>query len=103
MDIQATVQKNGDVNIEQEITYSFVGSHNGIYITIPYNFDNENYNNIIKKKKLDDKFYNGNSVLVKQVSVLINGKEKMYKESHSGIIGDSDIYTCNAENRHIQN
>ena len=36
MDIQATIQDNGDVSIKQNITYKFNGSYNGIYITIPY-------------------------------------------------------------------
>ena len=34
MDIQATINKNGSVSIEQEITYNFNGSYNGIYIDI---------------------------------------------------------------------
>ena len=99
MDIQATVQKNGDVNIEQKITYSFEGSYNGIYVTIPYNFSDENYNNIIKKKKINDKFYNGNSVWVNQVSELVNGEERIYKLSYYGTNGMEGIYISNAQNR----
>ena len=99
MDIQATVQKNGDVNIEQELTYSFEGSYNGIYVTIPYNFSDENYNNIIKKKKINDKFYNGNSVWVNQVSELVNGEERIYKLSYYGTNGMEGIYISNAQNR----
>ena len=36
MDIQAEIQQNGSININQKITYNFVGNYNGIYITIPY-------------------------------------------------------------------
>ena len=35
MQIEATVQNNGDLQIEQTLKYAFNGEYNGIYITIP--------------------------------------------------------------------
>ena len=51
MDIQATVQENGDVNIKQSITYNFDGDYNGIYISIPYSIEDIEHDEIISKKK----------------------------------------------------
>ena len=51
MDIQATVQENGDVNIKQSITYNFDGDYNGIYISIPYRIEDIEHDEIISKKK----------------------------------------------------
>ena len=51
MDIQATVQENGDVNIKQSITYNFDGDYNRIYISIPYSIEDIEHDEIISKKK----------------------------------------------------
>ena len=48
MNIKATVQKNGSVDIEQDITFKFNGEYNGIYINIPYDFEDKEYERIIR-------------------------------------------------------
>ena len=50
MDIQATVLENGDVNIQQSITYNFEGDYNGIYISILYTIDDIEHDEIISNK-----------------------------------------------------
>ena len=41
MQIEATVQNNGDLQIEQTLKYAFNGEYNGIYITIPTKYKNQ--------------------------------------------------------------
>ena len=41
MDIQATIQENGSVNVKQSMTYRFNGEYNGIYIDIPEDVDDK--------------------------------------------------------------
>ena len=40
MQIEATIQENGDLQIEQTLKYVFNGEYNGIYITIPTKYSN---------------------------------------------------------------
>ena len=54
MDIQATVQENGSVKIVQKITYKFNGEYNGIYINVPYNLEDIEYDEIVKSNKIND-------------------------------------------------
>ena len=56
MQIEATIQDNGDLKIEQTLKYVFNGEYNGIYITIPTKYKNQEEiiskisNNIYKYK-----------------------------------------------------
>ena len=58
MDIQATILKNGNVNIKQSITYNFEGDYNGIYISIPYKINDIEHDEIIINKKINDNYNN---------------------------------------------
>ena len=56
MDIDATIQPNGDLKVEQSITYDFDGSYNGIYLTIPYEIYDVEKNEVIKNGSALNKF-----------------------------------------------
>ena len=59
MDIQATVKDNGTVSIEQTLTYKFDGSYNGIYMNVPYKFEDSEMKEVIKNGKISDAIYDG--------------------------------------------
>lgn len=90
MDIQATVNDEGSVNIEQKITYKFNGSYNGIYINIPYQLED------IEAEENDD-LYNGKGVTVNKVSVVNNGAETEFNKVNSAINGNKNVYTTTTE------
>ncbi len=93
MDIQATIQSDGSVKIEQELTYKFNGHYNGIYITVPYNFTDIENEEIIKNDRIDDDIYNGESVLVEKV-VLENSETSFsLGAEYSTQNGDNGVYT----------
>lgn len=59
MDIQATILKNGSVKVQQELTYKFNGKYNGIYIDIPSESDDEEYDRIRNQtSSFPDSLYN---------------------------------------------
>lgn len=78
MDIQANVNTDGSVDIEQTLTYYFNGEYNGIYITVPYKVTNSEYKDIIKNNRINDNLYTGSDVDVKSVSEIIGKAEKNY-------------------------
>lgn len=90
MDIQATVNDDGSVNIEQKITYKFNGSYNGIYINIPYQLED------IEAEENDD-LYNGKGVTVNKVSTINNGVETEFNKVNSAINGNKNVYTTTTE------
>lgn len=90
MDIQATVNDDGSVNIEQKITYKFNGSYNGIYINIPYQLED------VEAEENDD-LYNGKGVTVNKVSVVNNGAETEFNKVNSAINGNKNVYTTTTE------
>lgn len=90
MDIQATVNDDGSVNIEQKITYKFNGSYNGIYINIPYQLED------IEAEENDD-LYNGKEVTVNKVSTINNGVETEFNKVNSAINGNKNVYTTTTE------
>lgn len=90
MDIQATVNDDGSVNIEQKITYKFNGSYNGIYINIPYQLED------IEAEENDD-LYNGKEVTVNKVSTINNGAETEFNKVNSAINGNKNVYTTTTE------
>ena len=59
MDIQATIVEEGSVKVEQELTFKFNGSYNGIYIDIPDSVDNDDYDKFREQTTaLRDSLYN---------------------------------------------
>ena len=54
MDIQASINQDGSVAVEQTLTYKFNGQYNGIYITVPYNKTDSQYADIIKNNKINN-------------------------------------------------
>ncbi len=101
MDIQVTVNQDGSVSVEQEMTFKFNGEYNGIYIDIPYNLKDAEYDEVIKNKKIYGKLYNGSSVTVQKVSLLCNGIEKQYKlgNLYTTKDGTEGVYTQQQSNR----
>lgn len=90
MDIQATILKNGDVEIEQILTYSFDGSYNGIYITIPTQYENKEE----MISQINDEIYNVQDVQLKSVRlVLTDGSEIPFEKVGYASNGRSKVYT----------
>lgn len=84
MDIQATINTDGSVGIEQTLTYKFNGSYNGIYINVPYGYEDKELEDVIQENRINDNLYNGKSVTVTGVSE--TGTEtKEYAEVNSGM------------------
>ena len=98
MDIQATINQDGSVSIEQELTYKFSGSYNGIYIDIPYNLEDTTLNKIGKESSIDDNFYNGDGIYVEGVYLIQNGEERKFQESNFARNGNANLYTVTKEN-----
>lgn len=90
MDIQATIQENGDVNIKQSITYNFNGNYNGIYITIPYIINDLEHDEIINNKKINDNLYTGNGIVINSIT---DSKQIEYKKTSHARNGQSEKYT----------
>ena len=105
MDIQATVNLDGSVSIKQEMTFKFNGAYNGIYINVPYNLEDIEYDEVVKNKKINDNLYNGTSVTVQKVSLINNGTEKQYQlgNSYSTRNGAEGLYTEESSNRTTPN
>jgi ribosomal protein S6 len=80
MDIQATIQQDGSVEIKQTLTYKFNGSYNGIYINVPFNYDDEEFEEVVKNNKINDNLYNGTSVTVNKVAQINDSNITEYKE-----------------------
>ncbi len=80
MDIQATIQNNGDVYVKQNITYDFKGSYNGIYITIPYVLNDTEYKKAVQNNIIDEELYYGTGVEVQSVFMTQNGIKIQYSE-----------------------
>lgn len=97
MDIQATVGKDGSLSIEQEITYKFNGSYNGIYINVPYNLQDAQLDEVVKENKINDALYNGNDIKVNEVLVLDKEKETKFTEVNRALNGNDMVYTNTRE------
>ena len=93
MDIQATVEPDGSVNIRQEMTYRFSGHYNGIFINVPYNLEDKERKDAISGSILEDKFYNGNNVKINSVSQVVEGKEILFKQVERARNGNTNLYT----------
>lgn len=93
MDIQATVQTNGDVKIEQTLTYTFDGSYNGVYITVPINLDDSTYNEVIKNKRINDNLYNGTGVTIEKLGTLVGNNITEFTKNDNAVNGSKNVYT----------
>ena len=93
MDIQATINEDGSLRIVQTMTYNFTGSYNGIYINVPYDFNDKEYSEAVKNSVLDEKMYNGSEVEVYNVSEMKNGKELTFTQKTSAVNGENLVYT----------
>ena len=89
MDIQATVLENGDLEVEQNLEYVFEGQYNGIYITIPTTYKNQE--EVISE--ISDNIYNVQGIELKKVSVVDNTNEIIYKKVNNSYNGQSGVYT----------
>ncbi len=97
MDIQATINQDGSVSIEQELTYKFNGSYNGIYINIPYNLEDTTFEEIEQESSIDDSFYNGTGIDVKGVYLMQNGVENQFTQTDYAYNGNNNVYTITKE------
>ena len=89
MDIQATIQSNGNVEVEQTLEYSFNGNYNGIYVTIPTQFKNNE--EIISS--ISDDIYNTQGVELQSVQLIENEQEVNYEKASKAYNGDGGVYT----------
>lgn len=98
MDMQVTVKDDGSAQIKHSLTYKFNGDYNGIYIDIPYNLDDSEYEDVIKQYKINEKLYNGDGVIVENVFETTNGKNTEYQLVNHASNGDNRKYTTTAKN-----
>ena len=95
INMDVVVQKNGSVKINEELTYNFNGSFNGIYITIPYGVNDNKYDEIRKRTSLvNDSYYNASTYRIDSVYV----ENKSYKQTYSATNGESGVYTIEKNN-----
>ena len=90
MDIQAIINQDGSVSIEQKLTYKFNGEYNGIFINIPYNMESKS---ILKSNKINDSFYNGDNIVVNKVELINGTEEQEFKQVNTAFNGYSNVYT----------
>ena len=99
MDIEATILEEGSVKVEQELTFKFNGSYNGIYIDIPDSVDNDDYDKFREQTTaLRDSLYNASSVQITNVSELSAAEETNYNKVSSALNGTNGVYTIENEN-----
>ena len=98
MDIQATINQDGSLNVQQDLTYTFKGDYNGIFVNIPYNLEDTEKNEVKDKILLEDSFYNCTDVNVNKVAILANGEEVIFEKVKSARKGDSSVYTNEKSN-----
>ena len=99
MNIEATINDDGSVNIEQTLTYKFDGSYNGIYINVPYDYEDREFTEVIQDNSINDDLYNGKYVTVKEVTELGN-PIKQYTQTNEIIAknGMEGYYTTSQQN-----
>lgn len=99
MDIQATIQKDGTVEVSQTLTYNFNGSYNGIFIDIPYNLDDEEYDKARKQTNaLNDSLYNARGVDILEVSQIHNNTPIKYEKVTSAQNATRGVYQITPNN-----
>lgn len=98
MDIDATILENGDLQIEQTLEYSFNGQYNGIYITIPTQYENKEDT----ITEISDDIYNVENVEMQSVKVIKNGNEIEYRKTNKAYNGENGVYTEENSNKEYQ-
>ena len=89
MEINASILDNGDVDIEQTLEYSFNGNYNGIYITIPTGYKNNE--NVISEIK--DEIYDVQGVELKSVKMIDGAEETEYRKVNEAYNGTNEVFT----------
>lgn len=69
MNIEATILEDGSVSVKQEIQYTFKGQYNGVYITIPYELNDKEYDSFRNQGELKDSLYTNSGVEIKKVEI----------------------------------
>lgn len=93
MDMQVTINDDGSAQIKHSLKYNFNGSYNGIYIDIPYNLEDSEYESVAGQNKINDELYNGDEVIVEKVVESTNGKDIQHQLVKSAVNGDKAKYT----------
>lgn len=85
MDMQVTINDDGSAQIKHSLKYNFNGNYNGIYIDIPYNLEDSEYESVAGQNKINDELYNGDEVIVEKVVESTNGmyRIKVYSPSNN--------------------
>ena len=74
MDMQVTINDDGSAQIKHSLKYNFNGNYNGIYIDIPYNLEDSEYESVAGQNKINDELYNGDQL----VKSAVNGDKAKY-------------------------
>lgn len=99
MDIQASIQKDGTVEVSHTLTYKFNGEYNGIFINIPYDLKDEEYDKIRKQTSgLNDSLYNAKGVEILEVSQIHNDTNIKYEKVSSAQNGERGVYQITPNN-----
>lgn len=93
MDMQVTINDDGSAQIKHSLKYNFNGNYNGIYIDIPYNLEDSEYESVAGQNKINDELYNGDEVIVEKVVESTNGKDIQHQLVKSAVNGDKAKYT----------
>ena len=93
MDMQVTINDDGSAQIKHSLKYNFNGNNNGIYIDIPYNLEDSEYESVAGQNKINDELYNGDEVIVEKVVESTNGKDIQHQLVKSAVNGDKAKYT----------
>lgn len=95
IDMQVTLQENGDLQINQTLKYKFKGSFNGVKIIIPSGVDDKKYDDIRKQTSIvNDSFYNASGLEINHISVL----GKQFKKQSYASNGQNGVYTVKMNN-----
>lgn len=94
MDIQSIINEDGSVSIVQDITYNFNGTYNGIYLNIPIK-TTELGQKIIQENKINDAFYEGDSITINEVKAINNNNEILFEKVTWAKNGEKGVYTIN--------
>ena len=70
-----------------------IGSYNGIYINVPYNLEDVEFDEVVKENKINDALYNGSSININNVAIVNNGIETNFSEVETARNGQNMVYT----------
>lgn len=94
MDIQATIESDGSVNVKQKMTYTFEGNYNGVYVTIPYALEDSEYDAYREQSTLKDSLYNNSGVEIHEIS----SSNVMFTKQDLAENGQNGVYSVAREN-----